>query len=261
MQDHTGLRSTLVHFTPILLARLRPGPLFRTMADPYRRGKLTRHGWRVAYHLARTMKSRKLELPETLPNCLYPPGYAPGVAPTTGGKGGATDVKEAQLAPSQVQAMSGDKKGGGVVVGGATAAKGGEATPGAAAAADAGVVDAAGRESKDKGKAQEGGQGGRVAKSDTKNAKKDNKKSAGHEEKAANGRKKRRSTGNKAAAAAAAAASSASAPVNAPPAKIKPDDEAAEYRMSESQQAQYNKTYDKHTKGKPGKIIDSKQVR
>lgn len=35
---------------------------------------MTRHGWRVAYHLARSVKTRRLELPATLPLCLYPPG-------------------------------------------------------------------------------------------------------------------------------------------------------------------------------------------
>lgn len=232
------------------------------MADPYRRGKLTRHGWRVAYHLARTVKSRKLELPETLPHCLYPPGYVPVVAPPTGGKGGATDKKEARH-ESQAQAVSDDKKGGDAVVDGATAAKGDEAAPAAAAAADPGVVDAAEREGQEKGKAREGEQGGRVPESDTeasKRAKKDKKTDADHEENAAKGSKKRRSTRDK-VAAAAAATSSASAPVNVQPARDEPDDEAAEYRMSESQQAQYNKIYDKQTKGKPGKIIDSKQVR
>ena len=42
------------------------------MCDPHRRGKLTRHGWRVAYHLARSVKTRGLDLPATLPLCLYP---------------------------------------------------------------------------------------------------------------------------------------------------------------------------------------------
>ncbi|CBN77331.1 conserved unknown protein [Ectocarpus siliculosus] len=64
------------------------------MCDPYRRGKLTQHGWRVAYHLARSMKSRKLELPEALPLCLYPPGFVPG-ASTPAEKGNdAVDAPE-----------------------------------------------------------------------------------------------------------------------------------------------------------------------
>ncbi|CAM9464815.1 unnamed protein product, partial [Laminaria digitata] len=36
-------------------------------------------GWRVAYHLARSVKTRRLELPATLPLCLYPPGVTPDV--------------------------------------------------------------------------------------------------------------------------------------------------------------------------------------
>lgn len=57
----------------------------RELCDPFQRGKLTKDGWRVAYHIARSAKSRRLEIPATLPACLYPPGYEPPApAPQSG---------------------------------------------------------------------------------------------------------------------------------------------------------------------------------
>ncbi|CAN0525264.1 unnamed protein product, partial [Ectocarpus sp. 12 AP-2014] len=64
------------------------------LCDPYRRGKLTQHGWRVAYHLARSMKSRKLELPEALPLCLHPPGFVRGASPPAEKGNDAVDAPE-----------------------------------------------------------------------------------------------------------------------------------------------------------------------
>lgn len=61
----------------VVFAFLLHLPCVRELCDPYRRGKLTRHGWRVAYHLVRSVKTRSLELPTMLPTCLYPPGYKP----------------------------------------------------------------------------------------------------------------------------------------------------------------------------------------
>ncbi|CAB1119102.1 unnamed protein product [Ectocarpus sp. CCAP 1310/34] len=71
------------------MARLK-----KELCDPYRRGKLTQHGWRVAYHLARSMKSRKLELPEALPLCLHPPGFVPGASPPAEKRNDAVDAPE-----------------------------------------------------------------------------------------------------------------------------------------------------------------------
>lgn len=57
----------------------------RELCDPFRRGKLTKQGWRVAYHIARSAKSRRLQIPTTLPACLCPPGYEPPApAPRSG---------------------------------------------------------------------------------------------------------------------------------------------------------------------------------
>lgn len=40
------------------------------------------------------MKSRKLELPEALPPCLYPPGFVPGASPPTQKENDAVDAPE-----------------------------------------------------------------------------------------------------------------------------------------------------------------------
>lgn len=205
------------------------------MADPYQRGKLTPHGWRVAYHLARTMKSRKLELPETLPHCLYPPGYVPPVASSVEEKGDTKDVSETQQAG--IDGTKGDE----AAVDGAAVKKGDKAAHTAAAAAEGSGVT--------KNDAN-------ASKSVEKNKKK--KKKVDGEETAAKKGSKRRLTTEK--ATAATAASPVSAPVNEQLDKNEPKDEAAEYRMNESQQARYDKMYDKLTKGNAGKTIGRKQV-
>lgn len=83
------------------------------MCDPHRRGKLTKHGWRVAYHLARCAKTRKLELPETLPQCLYPPGSDAGASRQTDGGGAGPENSGKQSRP--VGSEKGVAKGSAVV--------------------------------------------------------------------------------------------------------------------------------------------------
>lgn len=94
----------------------------RGMCDPYRRGKLTKHGWRVAYHMARSVKTRRLELPTVLPTCLYPPGYEPAKVAGVGipSPDGGDAVRRVGKEGTQ-RTLIGDKNGGrGLSMGGVT---------------------------------------------------------------------------------------------------------------------------------------------
>lgn len=225
-----------------------PRETARELADPYQRGKLTPHGWRVAYHLARSIKKRKLGLPETLPQCLYPPGHAPVVTPAAEGKDDAAGVTEALKTPNNKAAGGESKKSRKISVGGAAAVKGGKVA--------AGTGKGTGKR---KGKLKRGGEtqekeevGDATASGigDSKIPNKNKEKNGGRKEQAAGKNKKRRSVGGKAASSMSNASSEET------------DDKAegAEFRMSNAQQARYNKMFDKVTKRKSVQAIDSAEV-
>lgn len=226
-----------------LNAAVNPSSPKRELADPYQRGKLTPHGWRVAYHLARSIKKRKLELPETLPQCLYPHGYVPVVTPPAEGKDEAAGVTET---PKNKKGNAGEGAG----------EKGRKPSVGAAPTARGGKVSAETGEEEGKGK----GKGKRKGKSEggatasgidySKSRRKGKEKNGDRKEQAAGKNKKRRSVEGKAA----------SSMPNASCEEADDRDRGEEYWMSKAHQARYSKMFDKVTKRKPVQAIDGAQV-
>ena len=217
----------------------------RKLADPYQRGKLTQHGWRVAYHLARSIKKRKLELPETLPQCLYPPGHGPVVTSPVEDEGDAGGVTEMPKTQAKTEVGETTKKGRKPSVGGSAALKGDKVGAGKGKAKE---------KSKRKEEAQEeekgdGAKAGVIG--DSKSPNKKGRKSGDRKEQAAGREQKRRSVGGKAAS-------------SMPYASFKEmedsSDQKGEYRMSKSQQARYTKMFDKFTKRRSVQTIDGAKV-
>eukprot|EP00903_Cladosiphon_okamuranus_P006843 g6665.t1 len=210
------------------------------LADPYQRGKLTQHGWRVAYHLARSTSKRKLQLPEALPQCLYPAGHAPVATPPLEGDDDASGVIEKSKNQTKKEVAGESKKchtpakdGAAVVKGFKVAAGTGKwkgQTKGEEEAKVGGVKESVIDDSKRKNKK-------RVKKGDVKGQ-------------AAGTKEKRRSVRGKAK----------SSMPNASSEEIHDRDVNAEYRMSKPQHARYNKMFDKITKRKSVQTIDGAEA-
>ncbi|CAM9698027.1 unnamed protein product [Scytosiphon promiscuus] len=213
------------------------------LCDPNRRGKLSKHGWRVAFHLARSMKSRKLELPETLPQCLYPTGYAPAVLPLAEAKSTSDDNCARTM-----------KTNGGV--------RGEEGSGGQAPTAGVGAV------TKRKNKVVAGTKGQKNGGCGSLKTKRKEKA----EGKARGGRDNREKSSTKRKGSSTA---TVLAPGGAPAEKknttkgtgaeerkeTKVSSEAGDvYRMTDAENARYAKTFDKLTKGKAGARIGGSEA-
>lgn len=221
------------------------------------------------------MKSRKLELPEALPLCLYPPGFAPGAFPP------AEKGNDAVGAPEGGNGSQGNREANRKGVKGSVGNDGpAEANEDRGASVGGGEGEAGGAKGKVRGKTQEknnGKKGGGIfsrkkpasANSSSKEKQggkemeatelqeKNETESVGEKETAAvvlgpsedmgNDKNKRKTKKNK---------------TKATKEKKEVDTSGSDkYRMSDAQKTRYTNVFDKLTKGKQEKKIGGKQVR
>ncbi|CAM9344248.1 unnamed protein product [Ectocarpus fasciculatus] len=242
------------------------------MCDPYRRGKLTQHGWRVAYHLARSMKSRKLELPEALPLCLYPPGFVPGASSPAEKGNDAVDAPEGgnssqgnreenrkgvkESAGNEGRAVTDENRGAGV--------GGGECEPGGARGKARGKT-------KDKQNGKKGG--GIFSRNKPASANSSMKEKEGGKGMEAMGLQKKvktESVGEKETAAVELGPASQDKDKDKDKRKKKTKNtkekkevdtgDSDKYHLSDAHKTQYTKVFDKLTKGKTEKKISGNQA-
>lgn len=191
------------------------------------------------------MKKRKLELPETLPQCLYPPGYTPVVTPLAEEKSDAGGVAEKSKNQRAITVRGESENGRRPSVGGAAAVKSGKI----AAETGRGKGKAKGK-AKEKMKEEGGKQGGekvgRATASVIGDCELPNKENGDSKDRTAV--KNKRGCSVKATVASSV------------PNAMKDEGINAEYRMSTAQQARYNKMFNKLTKRKSAQTVDGAEV-